>query len=184
VIDENSPEMQRALAPYYDSVAHFNRQVADRNAEAAHAKREKEFAETTSRQREELGQVLKEREAKKQQAEADSRARNPNDAWRSASRQHVRDLQFGSEEDEEYNQQPYQSSPPLPSVPSAPTAYDPWSAPQPAQQPAQQPVQQPSPQPAAQPPTVAPRSRPPARHQRSSGNVDDDDDMSNQSWLQ
>jgi hypothetical protein len=185
VIDENSPEMQRALAPYHDAVAQFNRQVADRNAEAeqAHAKREKEFAETTSRQQAELGQILAERDAKrKQEQEQAAQARNPNDAWRSSSRQPVQDLQFGPEGDDEYGQQqPYQgySQPAVPTAPSdpwsAPVANDAWSAPQPV---APQPV---APQPVAQPP--APPSRPPARHQRSSG-YDDDDDMSNQSWLQ
>ncbi|HEY4020625.1 MAG TPA: hypothetical protein VGM75_18175 [Pseudonocardiaceae bacterium] len=171
MIDENSPEMQRALAPYHDSVAQFNRQVADRNAEAeeAHAKREKEFAETTSRQRAELGQILAERDAKRKQDQA-GQARNPNDAWRSSSREPVQDLQFGLEGEDEYAQQPYQgySQPAVPSAPSdpwsVPVANDPWSAPQPTPQP------------------QAPPSRPPARHQRSSGY--DDDDMSNESWLQ
>ena len=178
MIDEHSPEMQRALAPYYDSVGQFNRKTADRIAEAdeASAKREKEYEERASKQREELTQALAERDAKrKQEAEqAAGQNRNPNDAWRS-SRQQVQDLQFGPEE--EYGNQPYHGSA-QPAVPSAPVAQDPWTQPQNSWTQSPAPARQPPPEPAAPPP-----SRPPARHQRPNYG-EDDDDMSNQSWLQ
>jgi hypothetical protein len=179
VIDENSPEMQRALAPYYDSVAEFNRKVDDRNAEAEEeqAKREQEYAEKDREHKAELGQILAKREAeRKQQTEqAAGQNRNPNEAWRSSSRQQIQDFRFGPEDEDEH--QPYHGSA-QPAFPAAPVAQDPWAAPRDSWSAPTPPAPQPPP-PAAPPP----KSRPPARHQRSTYG-EDDDDMSNQSWLQ
>ncbi|HEY2700058.1 MAG TPA: hypothetical protein VGJ45_31690 [Pseudonocardiaceae bacterium] len=179
MIDENSPEMQRALAPYYDTVATFNRKVNDRNAEAEEeqAKREQEYAEKDRQQKAELGQILAKRDADRKQAaeQAAGQNRNPNDAWRSSSRQQVQDFQFGPEDED----QSYQGSA-QPSFPAAPVAQDPWAAPQGSWS---TPATPPPPPPPAAPPAEPPRSRPPARHQRPTYG-DDDDDMSNQSWLQ
>jgi hypothetical protein len=178
VIDENSPEMQRALAPYYDTVAEFNRKVSDRNAEAEEeqAKREQAYAEKDRQQKAELGQILAKRDAdRKQAAEQDvGQNRNPNDAWRSTSRQQIRDFQFGPEDED----QSYHGAA-QPAMPAAPVAQDPWAAPQGSWS---TPTTPPPPPPAA-PPATPPKSRPPARHQRQNYG-EDDDDMSNQSWLQ
>jgi hypothetical protein len=180
VIDENSPEMQRALAPYYDTVAQFNRKVNDRNAEAeeAQAKREQEYAEKDRQQKAELGQILAKRDADRKQAaeQAAGQNRNPNDAWRSSSRQQIRDYQFGPEDED----QSYHGAA-QPAFPAAPVAQDPWAAPQGSWSTPTTPPPATSPPPA--PPAAPPKSRPPARHQRQSYG-EDDDDMSNQSWLQ
>jgi Sec-independent protein translocase protein TatA len=176
VIDENSPEMQRALAPYYDTVAEFNRKVNDRNAEAEEeqAKREKEYAEKDQQQKAELTQALAKREADRKTAEqAAGQNRNPNDAWRSSSRQQIQDFQFGPDDEQQSYHGSAQSS-----IPTAPVAQDPWAAPQGSWSTPTTP-----PPPPSEPPAEPPRSRPPARHQRSSYG-EDDDDMSNQSWLQ
>jgi hypothetical protein len=179
VIEENSPEMQRALAPYLDSVAEFNRKVNDRNAEAEeeHAKREQAYAEKDQQQKAELGQILAKKEADRKAAEqAAGQNRNPNDAWRSSSRQQIQDFQFGPEDEG-----PAYHGSAQPAMPTAPVAQEQWAAPRDSWS-APTPPAPPTPEP---PPQAAPppRSRPPARHQRSTYG-EDDDDMSNQSWLQ
>jgi hypothetical protein len=176
VIDENSPEMQRALAPYYDAVAAFNRKVNDRNAEAEEerAKREQEYAEKDRQQKAELSQILAKRDAERKQAAEQNR--NPNDAWRSSSRQQIQDFQFGPDDED-----PSYHGSAQPSFPAAPVAADPWAAPRGSWPTPTTPP--PPPPPVAEPPAAPPRSRPPARHQRPTYG-EDDDDLSNQSWLQ
>jgi hypothetical protein len=122
MIDENSPEMLKLLAPYHDSIGRFNRRVADMTAEfeEAQAKRLGDYRETTEKQQAELAKIQAVRAELKTKFEEQRKAEEadkPNtlDAWGQPRPQESTDLRFGPEDDE-----PWRPAGPPPGPPPAP----------------------------------------------------------------